>query len=549
MTNLSYVCGVGTEPLLYKTVGAVLEEAAARWGEREALIVRHQNIRWTYCELDEAADRLAAGFLHLGLVPGDRIGIWAPNRYEWVVTQFASAKAGLILVTINPAYRTSELEYALNKVGCKALVLAPSFKTSDYAGMLDQVRSAVPSLRAAILMDAASRPGFLRYADVASSGTAEDLARVRELRSQLQPEDAINIQFTSGTTGLPKGATLSHHNIVNNGYFVAQRMTFSSNDRLCIPVPLYHCFGMVMGVLGCATYGAAMVFPAEAFEPKSVLEALEAERCTALFGVPTMFIAELEHSEFKRFDLRTLRTGVMAGAPCPVEVMKRVIAEMHMKEVTIAYGMTETSPVSFQSNRDDTLEQRVSTVGSIHPHLEVKIVDAEGRVTPRGERGELLTRGYSVMHGYWDDEEKTKQAIDAQGWMHTGDLATLDAAGYCNIVGRVKDLIIRGGENISPREIEEFLYRHPKIQDVQVFGVPDRRYGEVVCAWIKLKTGERCDAEAIRAFCREQIAHYKVPQHIRFVEQFPMTVTGKVQKYLMRIEMSKELEVSEESTA
>jgi fatty-acyl-CoA synthase len=549
MTNLSYVCGVGTEPLLYKTVGAVLEEAAARWGEREALIVRHQNIRWTYCELDEAADRLAAGLLHLGLVPGDRIGIWAPNRYEWVVTQFASAKAGLILVTINPAYRTSELEYALNKVGCKALVLAPSFKTSDYAGMLDQVRSAVPSLRAAILMDAASRPGFLRYADVASSGTAEDLARVRELRSQLQPEDAINIQFTSGTTGLPKGATLSHHNIVNNGYFVAQRMTFSSNDRLCIPVPLYHCFGMVMGVLGCATYGAAMVFPAEAFEPKSVLEALEAERCTALFGVPTMFIAELEHSEFKRFDLRTLRTGVMAGAPCPVEVMKRVIAEMHMKEVTIAYGMTETSPVSFQSNRDDTLEQRVSTVGSIHPHLEVKIVDAEGRVTPRGERGELLTRGYSVMHGYWDDEDKTRQAIDPQGWMHTGDLATLDAAGYCNIVGRVKDLIIRGGENISPREIEEFLYRHPKVQDVQVFGVPDRRYGEVVCAWIKLKAGERSDAEAIRTFCKEQIAHYKVPTHVRFVEQFPMTVTGKIQKYLMREEMSRELAVSEEKTA
>jgi fatty-acyl-CoA synthase len=549
MTNLSYVCGVGTEPLLYKTVGVVLEEAAARWGEREALIVRHQNIRWTYRELDEAADRLAAGLLHLGLVPGDRIGIWAPNRYEWVVTQFASAKAGLILVTINPAYRTSELEYALNKVGCKALVLAPSFKTSDYAGMLDQVRSAVPSLRAAILMDAASRPGFLRYADVASSGTVEDLARVRELRSQLQPEDAINIQFTSGTTGLPKGATLSHHNIVNNGYFVAQRMTFSSNDRLCIPVPLYHCFGMVMGVLGCATYGAAMVFPAEAFEPKSVLEALEAERCTALFGVPTMFIAELEHSEFKRFDLRTLRTGVMAGAPCPVEVMKRVIAEMHMKEVTIAYGMTETSPVSFQSNRDDTLEQRVSTVGSIHPHLEVKIVDAEGRVTPRGERGELLTRGYSVMHGYWDDEDKTRQAIDPQGWMHTGDLATLDAAGYCNIVGRVKDLIIRGGENISPREIEEFLYRHPKVQDVQVFGVPDRRYGEVVCAWIKLKAGERSDAEAIRTFCKEQIAHYKVPTHVRFVEQFPMTVTGKIQKYLMREEMSRELAVSEEKTA
>jgi fatty-acyl-CoA synthase len=549
MTNLSYVCGVGGEPLLYKTVGAVLEEAAARWGEREALVVPHQNIRWTYRQLDEAADRLAAGFLHLGLVPGDRIGIWSPNRYEWVVTQFASAKAGLILVNINPAYRTSELEYALNKVGCKALVLAPSFKTSDYAAMLEQTRPKLPLLRAAILTDDTPRAGFLRYRDVESSGTAEDLERVRQLRPQLQPEDAINIQFTSGTTGMPKGATLSHHNIVNNGYFVAKRQTFSEQDRLCIPVPLYHCFGMVMAVLGCVTHGAAMVFPAEAFEPKSVLDACQAERCTALYGVPTMFIAELEHPDFKRYDLTKLRTGVMAGAPCPVEVMKRVISDMHMSEVTIAYGMTETSPVSFQSCRDDTLERRVSTVGMIHPHLEVKIVDGEGRVTPLGERGELLTRGYSVMHGYWDDEDKTKQAIDSQGWMHTGDLATLDEAGYCNIVGRVKDLIIRGGENVSPREIEEFLYRHPKIQDVQVFGVPDRRYGEVVCAWIKLKTGERCDADAIRAFCREQIAHFKVPQHIRFVEQFPMTVTGKIQKYIMRQEMSRELAVAEEKTA
>jgi fatty-acyl-CoA synthase len=549
MTNLSYVSGVGSEPLLYKTVGAVLEEAAARWGEREALVVRHQNIRWTYRELDEAADRLAAGLIHIGLVPGDRIGIWAPNRYEWIVTQFATAKAGLILVTINPAYRTSELEYALNTVGCKALVLAPSFKTSDYAAMFEQIRPKVPTLRAAILTDDAPRAGFLRYADVASSGTADDLERVRQLRPQLQPEDAINIQFTSGTTGLPKGATLSHHNIVNNGYFVAQRMTFSEQDRLCIPVPLYHCFGMVMGVLGCATWGATMVFPGEAFEPKSVLEAVQAERCTALYGVPTMFIAELEHPEFRQYDLRTLRTGVMAGAPCPVEIMKRVISDMHMKEVTIAYGMTETSPVSFQSSRDDSLERRVSTVGAIHPHLEVKIVDTEGRVTPRGERGELLTRGYSVMHGYWDDQEKTQQSIDTQGWMHTGDLATLDDAGFCNIVGRVKDLIIRGGENVSPREVEEFLYRHPQIQDVQVFGVPDRRYGEVVCAWIRLKAGERCEAEAIRAFCKEQIAHFKVPQHIRFVDQFPMTVTGKIQKYLMRQEMSRELAVGEEKTA
>jgi fatty-acyl-CoA synthase len=549
MTNLSYVCGAGGEPLLYKTVGAVLEEAAVRWGEREALVVPHQNIRWSYREFDEAADRLAAGFVHLGLAPGDRIGIWAPNRYEWVVTQFASAKAGLILVTINPAYRTSELEYALNKVGCKALVLAPGFRTSDYAAMLTQIRAKVPLLRHAILTDDTPRAGFLRYRDVEESGTAEDLERVRQLRSQLQPEDAINIQFTSGTTGLPKGATLSHHNIVNNGYFVAKRQTFTENDRLCIPVPLYHCFGMVMGVLGCVTHGAAMIFPAEAFEPKSVLDACQAERCTALYGVPTMFIAELEHPDFKRYDLSRLRTGVMAGAPCPVEVMKRVVSDMHMKEVTIAYGMTETSPVSFQSCRDDTLERRVSTVGLIHPHLEVKIIDADGRVTPRGERGELLTRGYSVMHGYWDDEDKTRQAIDPQGWMHTGDLATLDEAGYCNIVGRVKDLIIRGGENISPRELEEFLYRHPKVQDVQVFGVPDRRYGEVVCAWIKLKAGERCDAETIRAFCREQIAHYKVPAHVRFVEQFPMTVTGKIQKYIMRQEMSRELAVAEERTA
>ena len=538
MTNLSYVCGVGTEPLLYKTVGAVLEDAAARWGEREALIVRHQNIRWTYRELDEAADRLAAGLLQLGLVPGDRIGIWAPNRYEWVVTQFASAKAGLILVTINPAYRTSELEYALNKVGCKALVLAPSFKTSDYAAMLDQIRSKVPLLRAAILTDDAPRPGFLRYADVASSGTAQDLARVRELRSQLQPEDAINIQFTSGTTGLPKGATLSHHNIVNNGYFVAKRMTFTENDRLCIPVPLYHCFGMVMGVLGCATHGAAMVFAGEAFEPKSLLEAVEAERCTALYGVPTMFIAELEHAEFKRYDLRTLRTGVMAGAPCPVEVMKRVISDMHMKEVTICYGMTETSPVSFQSCRDDTLEQRVTTVGTIHPHLEVKIVDPEtGGIVSHDTTGELCTRGYSVMLGYWREPERTTEAIDGAGWMHTGDLATMDAQGFVNIVGRLKDMIIRGGENVYPREVEEFLYAHPDIVDVQVIGVPDLKYGEEIMAWVKLRSGAvPLDADAVRRFCLGRIAHYKIPRYVQVVEEFPMTVTGKVQKYVMRVQ-------------
>jgi fatty-acyl-CoA synthase len=560
--ELSYVCGTGSVPLLYKTVGGVLEDAARRWGDRPAMVVRHQNIRWTYRELNDAADRVAAGFIKLGLQPGDRVGIWSPNRYEWVLTQFATAKAGLILVNVNPAYRTSELEFVLNKVGCKALILAPNFKSSDYIGMLRQLApelatSAVgdlqsvrlPTLRTVILTDDARVPGFMPFRAVETLGTDVERERLNELRSLLQPEDSINIQFTSGTTGLPKGATLSHHNIVNNGYFVASHMAFTHEDSLCIPVPLYHCFGMVMGVLGCVTHGAAMIFPSEAFEPGAVLEAVAAEKCTALYGVPTMFIAELDHPQFRNYDLNSLRTGVMAGAPCPVEVMKRVIADMHMREVTIAYGMTETSPVSFQSRSDDSIERRVSTVGRIHPHLEVKIIDTDGRVVPRGERGELLTRGYSVMTGYWDDVEKTRQSVDEQGWMHTGDLAVIDAEGYCNIAGRVKDLIIRGGENVSPREVEEFLYRHPQIQDVQVFGIPDQRYGEIVCAWIKLKGAEPCDADAIRLFCRDQIAHFKVPTHIRFVEQFPMTVTGKIQKFIMREQMIAELQLREDVTA
>lgn len=560
--ELSYVCGTGSVPLLYKTVGTALEDAARRWGDRPALIVRQQNIRWTYRELNAAADRLAAGLIALGLEPGDRVGIWSPNRYEWVLTQFATAKAGLILVNVNPAYRIAELEFALNKVGCKALILAPSFKSSDYVGMLRQLApelmtSAVgdlqaerlPTLRTVILTDDARVPGFMPFRAVETLGTDVERERLNELRTLLQPEDPINIQFTSGTTGLPKGATLSHHNIVNNGYFVASHMTFSHEDSLCIPVPLYHCFGMVMGVLGCVTHGAAMIFPAEAFEPGAVLEAIAAEKCTALYGVPTMFIAELDHPQFRNYDLSSLRTGVMAGAPCPVEVMKRVIADMNMREVTIAYGMTETSPVSFQSRSDDSIERRVSTVGRIHPHLEVKIVDTEGRVVPRGQRGELLTRGYSVMTGYWDDAEKTRQSVDEQGWMHTGDLAVIDAEGYCNIAGRVKDLIIRGGENVSPREVEEFLYRHPQIQDVQVFGIPDQRYGEIVCAWIKLKGAEPCDVDAILSFCRDQIAHFKVPTHIRFVEQFPMTVTGKIQKFIMREQMIAELQLREDVTA
>jgi fatty-acyl-CoA synthase len=560
--ELSYVCGTGSVPLLYKTVGGVLEDAARRWGDRPALIVRHQNIRWTYRELNDAAERVAAGLSKLGLQPGDRVGIWSPNRYEWVLTQFATAKAGLILVNVNPAYRISELEFALNKVGCKALILAPNFKSSDYIAMLRQLApelatSAVgelqaarlPTLRTVILTDDARVPGFMPFRSLETLGTDVERERLNELRTLLQPEDDINIQFTSGTTGLPKGATLSHHNIVNNGYFVASHMAFTHEDSLCIPVPLYHCFGMVMGVLGCVTHGAAMIFPSEAFEPGAVLEAVAAEKCTALYGVPTMFIAELDHPQFRNYDLNSLRTGVMAGAPCPVEVMKRVIADMHMREVTIAYGMTETSPVSFQSRSDDSIERRVSTVGRIHPHLEVKIVDTDGRVVPRGERGELLTRGYSVMTGYWDDAEKTSQSVDAQGWMHTGDLAVIDAEGYCNIAGRVKDLIIRGGENVSPREVEEFLYRHPQIQDVQVFGIPDSRYGEIVCAWIKIKGAEPCDADAIRLFCRDQIAHFKVPTHIRFVEQFPMTVTGKIQKFIMREQMIAELQLREDVTA
>jgi fatty-acyl-CoA synthase len=499
---LSYVCGTSDEPLLYKTVGAALEEAATRWPKRDALIVSPQGIRWSYHELNDVVDRLAAGFLRLGLAPGDRIGIWSPNRCEWITTQFASAKAGLILVNINPAYRSSELEFVLKKVGCKALVLAPAFKTSDYVATLRQIAPEVsshpadnlsltrlPALRFVILTDAEPPPGFLSFDAVDSLGTPADRARLDGLRSVLQPEDPTNIQFTTGTTGLPKGVTLSHHNILNNGYFVARRMRFSPSDRLCIPVPLYHCFGMVMGMLGCVTHGAAMVLPSGGFEPQSVLEAVATERCTALYGVPTMFIAELEHPEFSGYDLTSLRTGVMAGAPCPVALMNRVIAEMNLREITICYGMTETSPVSFQSHCDDPIERRVSTVGMVHPHLEVKIVGVDGKTVPRGERGELLTRGYSVMHGYWDEPQQSHEAIDERGWMHTGDLATLDEQGYCRIVGRLKDLIIRGGENISPREIEEFLYRHPQVQEVQVFGVPDPHYGEVVCAWIKLKPG------------------------------------------------------------
>ena len=561
-TDLSYVCGTGAQPLKYLTVGRLLDDAAAQWGSREALVVRHQQVRFSYAELLARVDDLAAGLIALGLTPGERIGIWSPNRMEWVLTQFATAKVGLILVNINPAYRLSELEYVLNKVACRALVTASQFKSSHYLAMLRQLAPelagaqpgdlqsvTLPHLRMVIAMDENPQPGMLRFGDLAAMAGVEERARLAELSNHLQPDDAINVQFTSGTTGMPKGATLTHFNVINNGYFVGQAMRFTEQDRLCIPVPLYHCFGMVMSVLTCVAHGAAMIFPGEAFEPQTVLAAVADERCTALHGVPTMFIAELDQPDFGRYDLTSLRTGIMAGAPCPVEVMKRVLSEMHMHEITIAYGMTETSPVSFQSSPDDPLDRRVSTIGRVHPHVQVKIVDVEGRTVPRGTRGELCTRGYTVMRGYWNDGDKTREAIDEAGWMHTGDLAVLDGAGYCNIVGRVKDMIIRGGENVYPREIEEFLYRHPKVQEVSVFGVPDLRLGEQIAAWIKLRDGASATTDEIKAFCRDQIAHYKIPFHIRFVDSFPMTVTGKIQKFQMRDAMVAELDLTVPKTA
>ncbi len=558
----SYVHGASEVPLIGETIGVHFDKAAARWPQRDALVVRHQNIRWSYAELQRRVDAFAAGLLALGLAPGDRVGIWSPNNSEWVITQFATAKAGLILVNINPAYRLSEVEYALNKVECKALVTADSFKTSDYVGMLRELAPEIdrstpgrlqakrlPSLTTLIRIGAGEKRGFFRFDDVLGMGGERHRAQLAELAPKLQFDDPINIQFTSGTTGAPKGAMLTHHNILNNGYFIGEALKLTEKDRICIPVPLYHCFGMVLGNLACITHGAAMVYPSEGFEPLATLEAVEAERCTALYGVPTMFIAELGHPEFKRFDLTSLRTGIMAGSPCPIEVMKRCVSEMHMSEVTIAYGMTETSPVSTQTSADDPLERRVSTVGRIHPHVEIKIVDAEGRIVPPGTPGELCTRGYSVMLGYWNDPEKTAEAIDRARWMHTGDLATLDEEGYCNIVGRIKDMVIRGGENVYPREIEEFLFRHPKIEAVQVVGVPDPKYGEELCAWIKLKPGESTSAEDIQGFCKGQIAHYKIPRYIKFVDAFPMTVTGKVQKFVMREQTIKELGLAEQKTA
>ncbi|HXS03792.1 MAG TPA: AMP-binding protein [Rhodanobacter sp.] len=550
----SYVHGASAKPLLGETVGALIDRIAATHPGRPALVVRAQGVRMNYREFHAEVERIAAGLLALGMRRGERVGIWAPNRAEWVLLQFAAPKAGLILVNINPAYRTHELEYSLNKVGCRALVLPRRFKTAHYldilvelapelaASMPGELHAArLPALREVILLDDEPAAGTRRWQQLAALGDAAARVQLHEAAQALNFDDPVNIQFTSGTTGAPKGATLTHHNIVNNGWFIGEAMRLTEHDRLCIPVPFYHCFGMVLGNLACVTHGACMVIPGEGFDALATLETVAAEKCTGLHGVPTMFIAELEHPRFAEFDLSSLRTGIMAGSPCPIEVMRRVVGEMHMSEVTIAYGMTETSPVSFQTVPDDPLERRVDSVGRVHPHLEVKLVDERGQVVPRGTPGELCTRGYSVMLGYWDDVAHTREAIDEARWMHTGDLAVIDADGYCSIVGRLKDMIIRGGENVYPREVEEFLYTHPKVLDVQVFGVPDKKFGEQVCAWIRLREGSEAGVAEIQDYCRHHLAYYKVPHYVRFVDAFPMTVTGKVQKYLMREAMGAEL--------
>ncbi len=556
MSNaLSYLSGTSTKPLMGITIGDMLDDIAVRYPENDALIVHHQDIRFSYKQFKKVVDNCAKAFLALGVEKGDRVGIWSPNRYEWTVTQFATAKIGSILVNINPSYRLHELEYVLNQSGCSVLVIANQFKLSNFTEMLFTLAPELntskkghlkaekaPQLRTIIRMAEDERPGMWQWDDFLKQGKKSTLEDLKMRQKGLSTDEPINIQYTSGTTGFPKGATLSHHNILNNGYFVAELMNFTDKDRLIIPVPLYHCFGMVMGNLGCVTHGAAMIYPSEGFEPTTTLAAVEREKATGIYGVPTMFIAELDLPDFEKYDLTSLRTGIMAGSPCPIEVMKKVQSLMHVSEMEIAYGMTETSPVSTQTRVGTPLEKQVSTVGQIHPHLEVKIIDPEtGLTLPHGEAGELCTRGYSVMLGYWGNEEATRKSIDAARWMHTGDLATMDDEGYVKIVGRIKDMIIRGGENIYPREIEEFLYTHPKISDVQVIGVPDLKYVEAVMAWVRLKDGETLTIEEIKEYCSGQIAHFKTPQYIRFTDSFPMTVTGKIRKVEMREVSIKEL--------
>ena len=552
--TLSQLAGPTDEPLVTETIGHTFDTIAEKHPDAEALVVCHQGIRWTYKEYQREVDRLACGLLALGIEPGDRVSIWAPNCYEWCLTQFATAKIGAIMVCINPAYRLYELEYALNKVQCKAIIAAESFKSSDYLGMLQALApelstcsagalqsAKLPHLKTVIRMGDAVTNGMFNFDSVCAMGGAVEKQQLEEVGLQLDPSQPINIQFTSGTTGSPKGATLTHTNILNNGKLVGDGMRLTEADRVCIPVPLYHCFGMVMGNLACITHGSAAILPAEAFEPESTLKTVAQERCTALHGVPTMFIAELDHPDFGSFDLSSLRTGIMAGAPCPVEIMNRVLGEMHMSEVLIAYGQTETSPVNHMTSAEDSIEKRVASVGRPAPHCEIKILDAQGEVVPVGEKGEICCRGYSVMRGYWGDDERTGETIDSEGWLHSGDIGIMDAQGYTQVTGRIKDMIIRGGENIYPREVEEFLYTHPEIQEVQIFGIPDQRYGEQVCAWIKSSEGSSLSDEDVRAFCRNQITHFKVPYLIRFVDDFPMTVTGKMKKFLMREQMVEEL--------
>jgi len=525
----SYSRGSIEQPLLERTIGDDLAATAARIPQHEALVVRHQGVRWTYGELDARVDELACALLASGFAPGDRLGIWAPNCAEWVLVQYATARIGVILVNINPAYRTHEIRYALAQSGCKGLIAATAFRTSDYVAMVAEVGPGLNELEQVFFLGTPEWDALLdRAADV-------PIERVRTIARSLGPTDPINIQYTSGTTGFPKGATLSHRNILNNAFFVAEGCGYSELDRVCVPVPFYHCFGMVLGNLGCTTHGATIVVPGPSFEPRATLAAVAGERCTSLYGVPTMFIAMLGEADFESFDLRSLRTGIMAGSPCPVEVMKTCIERMNMREVTICYGMTETSPVSTQTATDDPIDKRTATVGRAHPHVEIRIVDPDsGRVLPRNTTGEFCTRGYSVMLGYWNDPERTAEAIDADGFMHTGDLAVMDDDGYVNIVGRSKDMIIRGGENVYPREIEEFLYTHPDIADVQVIGVPDARYGEEVMAWIRIRPGASVSTESVREFCRDRIAHYKIPRYVQITAEFPMTVTGKIQKYKLR---------------
>ena len=535
MTASSYVHGASAVPLLGQTISENLRLTAARCGDAEALVVPHQGFRANYRQLTDMVARCARGLMAIGIAKGDRVGIWAPNRFEWTVIQYATAQMGAILVNINPAYRAHELEYVLNQAGVRLLIHSAAFRSADYGAMAAQVRGRCPQLERTLSLDA-------EWDELLAGAAAVSPQALAEREASLQFDDAINIQYTSGTTGFPKGATLSHANILNNGFFIGETMRYSERDRVCIPVPFYHCFGMVLGNLACTTHGAAMVIPGESFEPVACLQTVQEERCTALYGVPTMFIAELEHPRFPEFDYSSLRTGIMAGSPCPVEVMRRVVTDLHMDEVTICYGMTETSPVSTQTQIGDPLDKQVATVGRIHPHVELKIIDPEsGQIVPRGTGGELCTRGYNVMLGYWDNEEATRQAIDSARWMHTGDLAVMDAEGYVNIVGRIKDMIIRGGENIYPREVEEFLYRHPDISDVQVIGVPSEKYGEEVMAWVRLRDGAAADEKSLAEYCRGQIATYKIPRYWKFVDGFPMTVTGKVRKVEMREAAVREL--------